>query len=64
VPRFCMRIPVVGSSTADPKLPWTLWMREAAYPEESEVDYLINDRAEIYVGRSRHGAVVWVWFLS
>jgi len=29
-----------------------------------EVDYLITDRAETYVGWSRHWAVVWLWFLS
>jgi hypothetical protein len=27
-------------------------------------DYLAVEHAEIYVGRSRHGAVVWLWFLS
>ena len=29
-----------------------------------EVDYLTVERAEIYVGWSRHRAVVWLWFLS
>jgi hypothetical protein len=29
-----------------------------------EVDCLTVERAEIYVGRSRHWAVAWLWFLS
>jgi hypothetical protein len=29
-----------------------------------EVDYLIVEHAEIYVGGSRHRVVVWLWFLS
>jgi hypothetical protein len=29
-----------------------------------EVDCLTVERAKIYVGRSRHWAVVWLWFLS
>ncbi|KPI31720.1 hypothetical protein OV320_0128 [Actinobacteria bacterium OV320] len=30
----------------------------------SEADYLTVERAEIYVGQSRHWVVVWLWFLS
>ncbi len=28
------------------------------------IDYLSAARSEIYVGRSRHWVVVWLWFLS
>ncbi|WP_405727641.1 hypothetical protein OG607_25090 [Streptomyces sp. NBC_01537] len=33
-------------------------------PSLFEVDYLTVERAEIYVGWSRHWVVVWLWFLS
>jgi hypothetical protein len=33
-------------------------------PSLFDVDYLTAERAEIYVGRSRHWAVAWLWFLS
>ncbi len=29
-----------------------------------EAYYLTVERSKIYVGRSRHWAVVWLWFLS
>jgi hypothetical protein len=36
----------------------------ACPPSPFEVDYLSVEHAEIYVGRSRHWVVVWLWFLS
>jgi hypothetical protein len=33
-------------------------------PSLFDVDYLTAEHAEIYVGRSRHWAVAWLWFLS
>lgn len=30
----------------------------------AEADYLSTRVTEIYVGRSRHWVVVWLWFLS
>ncbi len=29
-----------------------------------EIDYLNGAHTKIYVGRSRHWAVAWLWFLS
>ena len=54
-PGFCPGLrPVNPSAVTALRLPSSLF----------EVDYLTVEHSEIYVGRSRHWVVVWLWFLS
>ncbi|MGW7084767.1 hypothetical protein ACWGH2_14880 [Streptomyces sp. NPDC054871] len=46
----CALLTSIGTSTRPPSL--------------FEADYLTIEHTKIYVGWSRHWAVVWLWFLS